>query len=157
MRIPQQSRAHWIQDKINPLILDNHNNNISHIYIKLILQEYGRGRGRCRGFGNKPQCQLCRKFRHLVHICFQRFNVHFQGVTTQSADRNENLTASNWNGEEDIQYIGHSVVQSVQLFQPNPSPIPAALSTHVYPPVYNPYLPNPFPYYLSAYMPSYSN
>lgn len=40
------------------------------------------GRGCGHGFGNnKPQCQLCGKFGHLVHRCFRRFNVHFTSVT----------------------------------------------------------------------------
>lgn len=47
---------------------------------------YGCGRGTGRGYGsNRPQCQLCGKFGHLVHRCFQRLNVHFQGVTAQSS------------------------------------------------------------------------
>lgn len=38
----------------------------------------GRDRGSGRGYGNnKPQCELCGNFGHLVHKCFHIFNVHF--------------------------------------------------------------------------------
>lgn len=46
---------------------------------------YGRSSG--RGYENnknKSHCQLCGKFGHLVHHCFERFNVHFQDVSMLS-------------------------------------------------------------------------
>lgn len=42
---------------------------------------YGWGWGMAWGFGNnKPQCELCGKFGQLFYKCYQRFNVHFQGL-----------------------------------------------------------------------------
>lgn len=47
-----------------------------------------------------------------------------------------NLTSANWNGEEDIQHMGHSVVQpqpfqAITSFMPHTYYIPAFMPPHV--------------------------
>ncbi|TXG59593.1 hypothetical protein EZV62_014166 [Acer yangbiense] len=52
----------------------------------------GKGRGRGRGHGNsgrgwsnnKPQCQLCGKFGHIVQKCYHRFDPFYTGFPSES-------------------------------------------------------------------------
>lgn len=56
------------------------------------LNGFGRGQGRGRRYGSRPQCQLCGKFGHLVHNWYKRFDTTFIGVTTPS---NKNSGSNN--------------------------------------------------------------
>lgn len=62
--------------------------------------QFNRGRGR---FGqNKPQCQLCLRFRHIVLNFYYRFDQSFQGVASDSQQQmNANLVTSNSQSHED--------------------------------------------------------
>ena len=54
-----------------------------------------RGRGRSQGRGNwnsnKPQCQLCGKFGHVVLQCYHRFDQSFQGPGSQNGSQTHNF------------------------------------------------------------------
>lgn len=70
------------------------------------FQQSNSGRG--RGYGNsKMQCQLCGKFGHLVHRFFQRFNVHFTGVTDPSYkslnDLSVHMTSAQWDDVGEVE------------------------------------------------------
>lgn len=67
----------------------------------------GRGRGFGRGYvSNKPQCQLCGKFRHLVHRCYHHFNVNFTRVTdptySSPTTPSVNNSSSQWDDSSEI-------------------------------------------------------
>lgn len=64
-------------------------------------QNFNSGRGRSRGCGygnNRPQCQLCEKFGHLVHRFYHHFNVNFTGVKNpgSSSPPSVNLCSTQW-------------------------------------------------------------
>ncbi|KAL5544306.1 hypothetical protein UlMin_008090 [Ulmus minor] len=53
----------------------------------------GRGNrgGRSHSYSSdRPQCQLCGKFGHTVHVCYHRFDISFQGNQNQSPSTSTN-------------------------------------------------------------------
>ncbi|KAE8715856.1 Chloride channel protein CLC-a [Hibiscus syriacus] len=63
----------------------------------------GRGRGRFNN-SNRPQCQLCGKFGHIVQRCYRHFDRDFTGVA------NEDQSAEQWKkpSEHIIPVNGHA-------------------------------------------------
>lgn len=109
-----------------------------------------------RGYGsNRPQCQLCGKFGHLVHCCFQRLNVHFQGVTAQSYHEiSTKLSPVQWNEEEDVSYSGPSTLSNIN-HNSHPKLVASPMLSPMYnPPMYNPYISSTtLPYPVISYIP----
>lgn len=105
----------------------SHSVHNTHDY-QLNSHAYGRGRGRGCGYGNnRPQCQMCGKFVHLMHRCFQRFNVHFPDYISA------NLAVVRWSEKEYMSYPGPpmsylgplatSLPNMAANFHPSPLPI----------------------------------
>ncbi|GMI63999.1 hypothetical protein HRI_000069200 [Hibiscus trionum] len=70
-----------------------------------------RGRGRGRFGSNRPQCQLCRKYGHLVQKCYYRFDHSLTGLPNT---RNEYVHSNHTSN------FGPKIEPLVQSFSPTP-------------------------------------
>ncbi|GMI77078.1 hypothetical protein HRI_001377100 [Hibiscus trionum] len=58
-----------------------------------------RGRGRGRFNFNRPQCQLCGRYGHLVQRCWYRFDQNFHGVLSEDAGSRRSFINSSNDGK----------------------------------------------------------
>ncbi|KAL4283916.1 hypothetical protein GQ457_16G011320 [Hibiscus cannabinus] len=65
-----------------------------------------RGRGRGRYGSNRPQCQLCGRYGHLVQKCYYRFDQNYLGHASEFKGNSSNANSSKMNtSSQQLNYV----------------------------------------------------